>query len=97
MPRPIEPVVHDILVADKPWHLVVSPSVQPPMFGLYGSVYVLIGGILFSLLAAAYVHALGTREQRVRLPGAGAHPRGGTGQPDAAGGYRRARTRWKRP
>jgi diguanylate cyclase (GGDEF)-like protein/PAS domain S-box-containing protein len=63
---PIEPFTHDFLVAGKPWHMVVSPPQQSTVVGQYGSIYVLIGGILFSLLAAAYIQALVTREQRVR-------------------------------
>jgi diguanylate cyclase (GGDEF)-like protein/PAS domain S-box-containing protein len=62
----IEPFTHSFMVAGKPWHIVVSPSIQPPAVGQYGSIYVLIGGILFSLLGAAYIHSLATREQRVR-------------------------------
>lgn len=60
------PYTHDFLVAGKPWHLIVSVPTEPPVVGQYGSIYVLIGGILFSLLAAAYIQALVTREQRVR-------------------------------
>lgn len=67
LPPRIEPVGHNFLVAGKPWHMVVSPSSeQQPVVGQYGSVYVLVGGILFSFLGAAYLHALVTREQRVR-------------------------------
>lgn len=65
--RPIPAVTHGFNVAGKDWFVVVSPSAQHASFGQYGSFYVLIGGILFSLLAAAYLHTLVTREQRVRL------------------------------
>ncbi|QAU35995.1 EAL domain-containing protein [Janthinobacterium sp. 17J80-10] len=66
LPHAAKPVAHGFLVAGKPWHMVIAPTAQPALFGQYGSFYVLIGGILFSLLAAAYIHALVTREQRVR-------------------------------
>ena len=67
LPREIAPFAHDFLVAGKSWHMVVSPALPSPVAGQYGAYYVLVGGILFSLLAAAYIHALVTREQRVRL------------------------------
>ncbi|TCS36477.1 PAS domain S-box-containing protein/diguanylate cyclase (GGDEF)-like protein [Paucimonas lemoignei] len=66
VPVPEEPFTHSFTVADKPWLLIVSPAQESPVIGQYGSIYVLIGGILFSLLAAAYIQALVTREQRVR-------------------------------
>ncbi|RJG04610.1 EAL domain-containing protein [Noviherbaspirillum sedimenti] len=65
-PRQISPVTHDFLVAGKPWHMMLSPAAPTAIVGQYGSFYVLIGGVLFSFLAAAYIHALVTREQRVQ-------------------------------
>ncbi len=59
-------IAYHFNVAGKPWHLVVSPSSQAVAFEKTGSFYVLIGGILFTLLAAAYMHALVSRGQRVR-------------------------------
>ena len=58
LPRAINPVAHDFLIAGRPWHMVMVPSTQPALLGQYASFYILIGGILFSLLAAAYIHAL---------------------------------------
>ncbi|MDB5855298.1 MAG: hypothetical protein JWR22_3339 [Herminiimonas sp.] len=48
-----------------PWHMVISA--QPTLFMLNhsGSLYVLIGGILFSFLSAAYVYTLVSRNLRI--------------------------------
>ncbi len=63
----IAPVAYDFTVAGKPWHMVAAPLAQMPISGQYGSLYVLIGGVLFSLLAAAYIQTLTSRARRVRL------------------------------
>lgn len=63
----IAPVEYGFTVAGKSWHMVATPLEQMPGAGQYGSLYVLIGGVLFSLLAAAYIQALTSRTRRVRL------------------------------
>ena len=53
-------------VAGKPWHLVVSERPQPFAANHLDSLLILLGGSLFSLLAAAYLQTLVARSQRIR-------------------------------
>ena len=48
------------------WYLVVSASAMPFLSHHYGSLFLLITGILFSLGAAAYLQALTSRSRRVQ-------------------------------
>ena len=56
---------HTFEVAGKPWHMTVSET-RSSNAGYSGSTYVLIGGVLFSLLAAAYVQTIVSRSKRVQ-------------------------------
>ncbi len=58
-------IVHEFDVAGRPWHLVVQgrPSVFTSRNN--GSLFGLVGGVLFSLLLAAYVQTLSSRARRV--------------------------------
>lgn len=53
-------------LAGRPWHMVVSAQRGALLAGQHGSLYVLIGGVLFSMLAVAYIQALVSRSARVR-------------------------------
>ncbi len=57
---------HQFNVGGKPWNLIVSSSPQSIALSHAGSFYVLIGGILFSMLGAAYVQSLVSRTKSVR-------------------------------
>ncbi|MBS0307696.1 MAG: EAL domain-containing protein, partial [Proteobacteria bacterium] len=52
-------------VAGQSWYMVVSAPPSGLLAGQHGSLYVLIGGMLFSLLAAAYIQILGSRNASV--------------------------------
>ncbi|WP_420476563.1 EAL domain-containing protein [Noviherbaspirillum sp. ST9] len=60
-----EDIVHNFDVAGRTWRVVVSA--EPKLFFLRhdGSLYTLIGGILFSMLLAAFVQVLASRSRRV--------------------------------
>jgi diguanylate cyclase (GGDEF)-like protein/PAS domain S-box-containing protein len=61
-----ETVSHNLDVAGKSWRIVIS---SPPVwFGRHhsGSLLILIGGALLTLLAAAYLHSITARAQRIQ-------------------------------
>lgn len=60
-------LVYKFAVADRHWHVVVSAV--PAFFTIRnnGSLFVLIGGVLFSVLLAAYVQTLSSRTRRIRM------------------------------
>lgn len=61
-----EGVVHDFTVAGRPWHIVATAA---PVFFTEkhsGSLSGLIGGVLLSLFATAYVQAISSRSRRVQ-------------------------------
>lgn len=59
-------VVHDFNVAGRPWHMVATAT--PVFFNERhsGSLSGLIGGVLLSLFATAYVQAISSRSRRVQ-------------------------------
>ncbi|WP_082584278.1 EAL domain-containing protein [Noviherbaspirillum sp. Root189] len=53
-------------VAGEPWHMVVSDSASPSLKSYFRTLLMLIGGLISSLLAAAYMRALTSRSARVQ-------------------------------
>ena len=60
-----EEIVHNFDVAGRTWRVVVSAEPQPFFRQHDGSLNTLIGGILFSMLLAAFVQVLASRSRRV--------------------------------
>ncbi len=62
-----EYIIHDFDIAGRPWRIQISA--QPAVFTLHhsGSLFGLIGGVLFSLLLAVFVQAQSSRSRRVHL------------------------------
>lgn len=53
-------------VAGEPWHMVVSESASPLLKNHFRTLLMLVGGIISSLLAAAYMHVLASRSKHVQ-------------------------------
>ena len=62
-----EPYRHTLDVAGQPWHVLVSAAPRPYVTEHLGSLSVLVGGALFSLLMSAFVQTLVQRSRRVQL------------------------------
>ncbi len=58
---------HTFTAAGKPWHVQVIPLPRPFLAHHLGSLSTLIGGVLFTLLTAAFVQTLAQRSRRVQL------------------------------
>ncbi|MFP5394059.1 MAG: diguanylate cyclase domain-containing protein, partial [Gammaproteobacteria bacterium] len=56
-----------LLVAGQPWHLVVSSAPRPFLNDHLGSLFTLVGGLLFTVLMTAFVQAMVQRSRRVQL------------------------------
>jgi diguanylate cyclase (GGDEF)-like protein/PAS domain S-box-containing protein len=56
---------HDFSIAGKPWQMVVTAAPMPFTARHNGSLYGLIAGVLFSLMAAGYLQAMSSRSRRV--------------------------------
>ncbi|UTY60249.1 EAL domain-containing protein [Massilia sp. erpn] len=54
-------------VLGRPWHVRVEAKPRPFLTDHLGSLCTLVGGLLFSILAAAYVQSLVQRSRRVQL------------------------------
>ncbi|MRW92867.1 EAL domain-containing protein [Duganella sp. FT80W] len=61
-----EPYVRTFSAAGKSWHVQVTPLPRPFLPSHLGSLSTLIGGLLFSLLTAAFVNSLARRSLRVQ-------------------------------
>ncbi len=61
-----EPLVHTFNAAGKSWHVQVTPLPRPFLPTHLGSLSTLIGGLLFTLLTAAFVQSLARRSSRVQ-------------------------------
>jgi diguanylate cyclase (GGDEF)-like protein/PAS domain S-box-containing protein len=61
-----EPYVRTFSAAGKSWHVQVTPLPRPFLPHHLGSLSTLIGGLLFSLLTAAFVNSLARRSVRVQ-------------------------------
>ena len=57
---------HSFEVAGKPWYIAVSSTSRPYLANHAGSLFTLLGGILFTLLATAYLQTLSLRSRRVQ-------------------------------
>ena len=64
--EPLNSVAYRFEVAGQPWHMVVAASPLPFARMHLDALLVLLGGSLFSLLAAAYLQTLALRSQRIR-------------------------------
>ncbi len=64
--EPPDSVAYTFEVAGQPWHMVVSASPLPFARNHLDALLILLGGSLFSLLAAAYLQTLALRSQRIR-------------------------------
>ncbi|MES2315875.1 MAG: EAL domain-containing protein [Pseudomonadota bacterium] len=62
-----EPFHHTVEVAGQPWHVLVSAAPRPFLQEHLGSFSTLVGGVLFSILMAAFVQMLVQRSRRVQL------------------------------
>ena len=62
-----EPFRQTLDVAGQPWHVLVAAAPRPFVTDHVGSLSVLLGGILFSLLMCAFVQSLVQRSRRVQL------------------------------
>ncbi|NVM77421.1 diguanylate cyclase (GGDEF)-like protein [Duganella sp. SG902] len=61
-----QPYTRTFSAAGKPWHVQVTPLPRPFLPHHLGSLSTLIGGLLFSLLTAAFVNSLARRSLRVQ-------------------------------
>ncbi|MRW85479.1 EAL domain-containing protein [Pseudoduganella sp. FT26W] len=61
-----EPYVRTFNAAGKSWHVQVTPLERPFLPHHLGSLSTLLGGLLFSLLTAAFVNSLARRSVRVQ-------------------------------
>ncbi|SDG35936.1 MULTISPECIES: EAL domain-containing protein [unclassified Duganella] len=61
-----EPYVRTFSAAGKSWHVQVTPLPRPFLPHHLGSLSTLLGGLLFSLLTAAFVNSLARRSVRVQ-------------------------------
>ncbi|MHA4870679.1 bifunctional diguanylate cyclase/phosphodiesterase [Duganella sp. PWIR1] len=61
-----EPYVRTFNAAGKSWHVQVTPLPRPFLPHHLGSLSTLLGGLLFSLLTAAFVNSLARRSSRVQ-------------------------------
>ncbi|MYN40920.1 EAL domain-containing protein [Duganella sp. FT109W] len=61
-----EPYVRTFSAAGKSWHVQVTPLPRPFLPHHIGSLSTLLGGLLFSLLTAAFVNSLARRSIRVQ-------------------------------
>jgi diguanylate cyclase (GGDEF)-like protein/PAS domain S-box-containing protein len=61
-----EPYVRTFSAAGKSWHVQVTPLPRPFLPTHLGSLSTLVGGLLFSLLTAAFVNSLARRSKRVQ-------------------------------
>ena len=59
------PLTSALTLAGKPWHIVVAQAPLRFTDGHNGSLYVLLGGILSSLLGAAYIYTLVSRNSTI--------------------------------
>ena len=59
------PASETFSLAGRPWHIEVSQVASPFTTANNGSLYVLLGGILSSILAAAYVYAVVSRSETI--------------------------------
>ena len=60
-----EPLNSSLTLAGKPWHIVVAQAALPFSSGHTGSLDVLLGGICASLLGAAYIYTLVSRNSTI--------------------------------
>jgi len=58
---------HSFDVLDQPWQVKIDALPRPFLADHLGSLSTLLGGILFSILGAAFVHTLVQRSRRVQL------------------------------
>jgi diguanylate cyclase (GGDEF)-like protein/PAS domain S-box-containing protein len=61
-----EPYARSFSAAGKSWHVLVTPLPRPFLPHHLGALSTLIGGLLFSLLTAAFVNSLARRSVRVQ-------------------------------
>jgi diguanylate cyclase (GGDEF)-like protein/PAS domain S-box-containing protein len=61
-----EPFARTFSAAGKSWHVLVTPQALPFLPHHLGSLSALVGGLLFSLLTAAFVNSLARRSIRVQ-------------------------------
>ncbi|HEX5345237.1 MAG TPA: EAL domain-containing protein [Duganella sp.] len=61
-----EPYVRSFSAGGKSWHVQVTPLPRPFLPHHLGSLSTLVGGLLFSLLTAAFVNSLARRSKRVQ-------------------------------